>query len=86
VTNEQGEFELTFARDWKVLERRQLVLRVSAGHFVFIPKYVPLDINRPPTARLVVELLSMAGRGGIVGKIARTRPPVRPPRPHKGGS
>jgi hypothetical protein len=86
VTNELGEFELTFARDWKVLEQRQLVLLITAGHFVFMPKHVPLDVNRPPTARLVVRLLSTVARGGIVGKIARTPPPVRPPRPHKGGS
>ncbi|MBF9141492.1 carboxypeptidase-like regulatory domain-containing protein [Hymenobacter properus] len=86
VANGQGEFKLTFARDWKVLEQRQLVLRFTAGHFVFMPKYVPLDINRPPTARLEVRLLSTLGRGGIMGKIARTRPPVRPPRPHKSSS
>jgi hypothetical protein len=80
VTNEQGEFELTFARDWKVVEKQQLVLAVSAGHFVFKPQHIPLDINRPPTELVVVRLIPTPG---LMGKIARTKPPVRPPRPRR---
>jgi hypothetical protein len=81
VANEQGEFELTFARDWKAAAQRLLLLRVLGGHFAFAYKQVPIDINLLPAMPLVVRLVPTPG---FMGKICRTNPPVRPPRPHKG--
>jgi hypothetical protein len=81
IANEQGEFELTFARDWKAVAQRQLMLNVSGAPFAFAYKQVPIDINYPPPSPLVVRLVPTPG---LMGKIRRTNPPVRPPRPRKG--
>ncbi len=86
VTNERGEFVLSFAADWRPARGGTVQLDVSAGHFEFVPQAVAVTLAEARHgAALLVRLLSRPGRGQIVGKVKLVKPPVPPPGSAKTG-
>jgi hypothetical protein len=78
ITNAQGEFTLSFTTTWHLAQKGELVLVISAGHFVFHSQEVVVHFatNANP-APLSVRLVRFPGY--VVGKIKLIKPPVPPP-------
>ncbi|HEX8504820.1 MAG TPA: carboxypeptidase-like regulatory domain-containing protein, partial [Hymenobacter sp.] len=81
VTDENGRFSLVLPASWKSVQKGKVSLKVQASPFEFQPRIVSVAVkaNRQP-APLVVRLLSVPGRGQIMGKIRQAEPPVAPPK------
>jgi hypothetical protein len=81
VTDEQGRFSLVLPASWKSVQKGKVSLKVQASPFEFKPSLVSVAVkaHRQP-APLVVRLLSVPGRGQIMGKIRQMEPPVAPPK------
>ncbi|MGI4864093.1 MAG: carboxypeptidase-like regulatory domain-containing protein [Janthinobacterium lividum] len=81
VTNERGEFSLSFASNWELAKTGELVLTVSAGHVYFERKQVVVSFkNNPTPAPLTIRLLPVLSRRNFVkGKTRLIPPPVAPP-------
>ena len=84
VTNAQGEFSFSFATDWKLAEKGEFLLEISADAFTFESQLVAVKFkNQLTPAPLTVRLLSLPGRGNIMGRVRLVSPPVPPPGPGK---
>jgi hypothetical protein len=81
VTDDDGRFSLTLPASWKSLQKGKVSLRVQASPFEFKPRTVVVTVpaRRQPAA-LAVRLLSVPGRGQIMGRIKQSDPPVAPPK------
>lgn len=81
VTNERGEFFLSFSSDWELAKKGELLLAVSAGHVSFERQQVVVSFKDNPTpAPLVIRLLpSLLRFNFALGKIRVMPPPVAPP-------
>jgi len=80
VTNERGEFVISFTADWKPVRGGVVKLDISAGYFTFVPQSVAVTFAEARHgAALLVRLLSRPGRGQILGKVKFSAPPVPPP-------
>ncbi|OUJ73535.1 hypothetical protein BXP70_14160 [Hymenobacter crusticola] len=81
VTDDEGRFSLTLPASWKSLKKGKVSLRVQASPFEFKPRTVVVTVpaRRQPAA-LAVRLLSVPGRGQIMGRIKQAEPPVAPPK------
>lgn len=81
VTDDDGRFSLTLPASWKSLQKGKVSLRVQASPFEFKPRTVVVTVpaRRQPAA-LAVRLLSVPGRGQIMGRIKQSDPPIAPPK------
>lgn len=81
VTDDEGRFSLILPASWKSLKKGKVSLRVQASPFEFKPRTVVVTVpaRRQPAA-LAVRLLSVPGRGQIMGRIKQAEPPVAPPK------
>lgn len=81
VTDDEGRFSLTLPASWKSLQKGKVSLRVQASPFEFKPRTVAVTVRpqRQP-APLAIRLLSVPGRGQIMGRIKQSDPPVAPPK------
>jgi len=81
VTDDDGRFSFTLPASWKSLQKGKVSLRVQASPFEFKPRTVVVTVpaRRQPAA-LAVRLLSVPGRGQIMGRIKQTDPPLAPPK------
>ncbi|WP_324673655.1 carboxypeptidase-like regulatory domain-containing protein [Hymenobacter sp. GOD-10R] len=81
VTDDEGRFSITLPASWKSLQKGKVSLRVQASPFEFKPRTVVVTVpaRRQPAA-LAVRLLSVPGRGQIMGRIKQADPPVAPPK------
>ena len=81
VTDDEGRFSLTLPASWKSLQKGKVSLRVQASPFEFKPRTVAVTVRpRRQPAPLTVRLLSVPGRGQIMGRIKQADPPVAPPK------
>jgi len=88
ITNEAGEFALTFPPDWKPVRGGQLVLQVAPIPFVFKAQQARLDWrSHDPAQVLMLRLASAPGRGrphlhGTRWKLRPVAPPTYPASRH----
>ncbi|MDB5235237.1 MAG: hypothetical protein JWR44_2230, partial [Hymenobacter sp.] len=80
VTDEQGRFELVMAAKWGPLKSGKFTLHIEGSPFDFKPQALTVTLHRPAKpVVLTVRMLSIPGRGQVVGKIRMPEPPVKPP-------
>lgn len=81
VTNERGEFTLSFSAEWEPVKSGTIKLRVTGVPFELVAQTVVVRFggNRSP-APLTVRLLSEPERGRVMGKAFQALPPTAPPR------
>jgi hypothetical protein len=78
VSNEKGEFTFSFSPDWRPAATGELILEISAGHFIFEGQTVAVDFKDNITpATLVVRLRRFPQF--TVGKARLVKPPIAPP-------
>jgi hypothetical protein len=78
VSNEKGEFSFSFASDWPPAQKGELLLEVSAGHFIFQNQLLTISLKEdsapaPLTVRLHRFPLMRVGKARLI------EPPVPPP-------
>jgi len=81
VTDDEGCFSLTLPASWKSLQKGKVSLRVQASPFEFKPRTMVVAVKpRRKPAPLAIRLLSVPGRGQIMGRIKQSDPPIAPPK------
>lgn len=81
VTNEKGEFTLSFSADWAPARSGVVQLRIAGVPFELLEKTVEVRFkaNSNP-APFITRLLSVPERGMVMGKPYHVEPPAAPPR------
>ncbi|WP_310391192.1 carboxypeptidase-like regulatory domain-containing protein [Hymenobacter sp.] len=84
VTDEQGEFVLSFSADWEAVKSGFLKLHIPYVPFTFLAQDVKVIITgSAPLAPVTVRLRSIPERGFLKGKAVLIDPPVPLPGPGK---
>lgn len=78
VTDEQGNFSFTMPQQWEPVQNGAVSLRVQGSPFVFKQQTISVKTTPAPEP-LTVRLLSIEGRGQIMGRLVQHDPPQKPP-------
>ena len=78
VTNERGEFVMTFTAGWSPVKSGFVNLKIARIAFTFLEQKVEVDLHSEP-APVRIRLRSVPQRGYIMGKAVFIKPPVPPP-------
>lgn len=77
ITNDKGEFTLTFFAGWKPVSGGLVTLDIARVPFTFLGQTIQVDVKTEHSpAPLTIRLVSVPGRGNIKGKALITESPV----------